>query len=134
MSIAVRAATPTDAAAIADGRVVGFANVGRFRDQPDDHRSGELWAMYAAPSSWGSGVGHVLMEATVDEFRRTGCDRAFLWVMTENQRARRFYERHGWSVDAETKTFEIGGAEIAEVRYSLDLANVMPSSSAAARA
>lgn len=50
--------------------VVGFACVGRYRDEPCQEALGELWAMYVAPESWGNEVGDALMAATLEELDR----------------------------------------------------------------
>lgn len=119
---------PVDVVVEVDGDVVGFANIGFFRDQPDDRAAGELWAMYVDPAHWGVGAGHALMIRTMDELRRLGATRAHLWVLAGNDRGRRFYERQGWRHDGEVKTEEIGGAEVSELRYSRDVAPEVTSS------
>lgn len=40
-----------------------------------------------------------------------------LWVLKENWRARRFYERAGFLPDGAEEPFEVGGAVVPEVRY-----------------
>jgi hypothetical protein len=40
-----------------------------------------------------------------------------LWVVRENARARRFYERNGWSADGATKTQAFGEQPVTELRY-----------------
>ncbi len=109
---------PVDVVAEVDGSVVGFANVGFFRDEPDDETAGELWSMYVDPAHWGVGAGYALMERAMVELRRLGAARAHLWVLDGNDRAQRFYERQGWVNDGVVKMFEIGGAEVTELRYS----------------
>mgnify|MGYP001076255222 CR=1 FL=1 len=44
-------------------------------------------------------------------------DEAILWVATENPRARRFYEREGWSEDGERVDESIPGVSLPETRY-----------------
>jgi RimJ/RimL family protein N-acetyltransferase len=46
---------------------------------------------------------------------------AVLWVLDDNPRARRFYEKHGWSPDGATKTGRHLGVDTAEVRYRISL-------------
>lgn len=104
-----------------DPEVVGFASLGRWRDQPEDSSRGELWAMYAHPEHWGTGAGHALMTETTRRFELAGIDAAHLWVLEDNARARAFYERHGWAVEPVTRSEEIGGATVVERRYTLDL-------------
>ena len=45
-----------------------------------------------------------------------------LWVLADNARARRFYERHGWTADGASQALTIPGAPI-EVRYEQDVAS-----------
>lgn len=109
---------PTDFVIEDDATVVGFANVGRFRDRPTDAAAGELWAMYVHPDAWGTGAGDELMIAALDELFRLKSTTAYLWVLEGNNRARRFYERHGWTSDGITKTFDANSSQVPEIRYS----------------
>lgn len=109
---------PTDFVVEDSSGLVGFANVGRFRGRPDDLEAGELWAMYVHPDAWGTGAGDALMDETIDELIRMGVTTAYLWVLEGNGRARRFYERHGWTSDDVSETFDANGSQIPEVRYS----------------
>jgi ribosomal protein S18 acetylase RimI-like enzyme len=97
-----------------DGELVGFVSVGPNWSSPD---IGELYAIYVLPCAHGSGVGPALLEAATAALAR-GWDEAILWVATENPRARRFYERHGWVVDGE-RLDTIAGASVPETRYRL---------------
>jgi GNAT superfamily N-acetyltransferase len=97
-----------------DGEVVGFAALGPARDVDLDRTTvGELEALNVDPEAWGSGVGRALVAETCRALRRSGFSRAVLWVLTENERARRFYEQLGWEVEGAERLFE--GAP--EVRY-----------------
>lgn len=100
-----------------DGDVVGFAVAGPVRDADLGPDVGELWAINVAPTAWRGGAGTALIDAAVGELRSRGHDSAILWVVRENDRARRFYESAGWSPDGAEKTGEFGGAEVVEVRY-----------------
>lgn len=113
--------SPTDYVAEVDGHVVGFANVGVFRKEAGNALAGELWAMYVHPDHWGTGAGYALMKTTIDHFVRHRVQTSYLWVLDDNERARRFYERQGWSADDVTQTESLGGADLVERRYSLDL-------------
>ncbi|HEU5280162.1 MAG TPA: GNAT family N-acetyltransferase [Gaiellaceae bacterium] len=98
-----------------DGDVVGFVSVGASRDADAE---GELYAIYVLPGHWGTGLGRKLIEAGEKELRRLGYRDVVLWVLADNPRARRFYELAGWSPDGETRTLELFGMEIDEVRYA----------------
>lgn len=102
------------------GRVVGFASVGESRDAEG---TGELYAIYALPEAWGTGAGTALLAAGVQVLREAGFREAILWVLDDNPRARRFYEREGWRLDGAVKEDEHLGVRVAEVRYRLVLAD-----------
>ena len=70
-------------------------------------------ALYVVPEAWGSGVAAALHEEAVASMRELGC-RATLWVVEGNTRARRFYEREGWTADGETKSSMF---DLRELRY-----------------
>lgn len=113
---------PTDFVAEVDGQVVGFVNVGCWREAADDATLAEVWAIYVHPDHWGTGAGYALMKRAVDFLRSGGSvATAYLWVLEDNDQARRFYERQGWAADDVTQDIEIAGATIAERRYSLQL-------------
>jgi GNAT superfamily N-acetyltransferase len=102
----------------ADGTIVGFVSVGASREPDAD---GELFAIYVDPDHWGTGVGRDLITAAEERLRELGYSEAMLWVLAENARARRFYERAGWHHDGTTRPIEIFGIEVTEVRYRKDL-------------
>ena len=52
------------------------------------------------PGRWGDGLGAALLDFVEAEVRRRGFRRFRLHVLEENERARRLYERHGWSLVA----------------------------------
>lgn len=85
------------------GRLLGFVTVGGGRDEPEpDLPRCEVMALYVRAEIYGSGVGHALLEAVL------GQDPAYLWVLDGNDRAIRFYERHGFAFDGRTKTEPVG--------------------------
>jgi len=101
-----------------DGRVVGFVGWGPSRDEGAE---GELYSLYVVPEAWGGGAGAALMAVARDELR-AGYGESILWVLEDNPRARRFYEREGWVADGGRKTDTFLGLEVGEVRYRLPAA------------
>jgi ribosomal protein S18 acetylase RimI-like enzyme len=101
-----------------DGTIVGFVSVGPSSDVDGE---GELFAIYVLPEAWGSGAGKGLMDAG-KELLRASYDDATLYVLEDNPRARRFYEREGWALDGVTKADEFLGMPVPEVRYRIRLA------------
>lgn len=101
-----------------DGEVAGWCRTGPARDD-DPPGETELWALYVSPDAWGRGTGAALL-------REAGAEGAtYLWTLEANDRARRFYERHGWVCDGTRRerdlSVAVGGAELvlAEIRYLL---------------
>jgi GNAT superfamily N-acetyltransferase len=100
------------------GTVVGFAAVAPSEDpDAEDGRVGELRTLYLCPEAWGRGSGARLLDRAVAELEAAGFTRASLWVLHSNDRARRFYERHGWRPDGATKEHDWGAFVATDVRY-----------------
>ena len=62
------------------------------------------------------------MAAALEKLRTSGFDTATLWVLEDNPRARRFYEREGWNTDGRRRDEEMLGVTVTEVRYRIALA------------
>jgi len=86
----------------ADSRLLGFSSTGTGRDPDADLPPLELMALYVRASSYGIGLGHVLLDAAL------GSSPAYLWVLDRNHRAIGFYERHGFAFDGATKPEDVG--------------------------
>ena len=67
----------------------------------------ELSKMYALPQAHGTGAASALMAAAVDFAVADHARCIWLGVNQENQRAQRFYAKHGYTVNG-TKTFRLG--------------------------
>jgi GNAT superfamily N-acetyltransferase len=78
----------------------------------------ELRALYVVPEAWGGGAANALMEAVLGAIGSGGAQEATLWVVEDNPRARRFYEREGWEPTGETRVTPAGPAEL---QYRLQL-------------
>lgn len=89
--------------AVVDRQPVGWASAGVCRDADAPARRGELQALYALPAQWSQGVGHALITAIETSLAASGFTSASLWVLDGNERAARFYERHGWREDGVIK-------------------------------
>jgi RimJ/RimL family protein N-acetyltransferase len=62
-----------------------------------------------------------LMAAVLRALRASGFTTASLWVLEDNPRARRFYEREGWTRDGGRREEEFLGVPVAEIRYRFTL-------------
>lgn len=106
-----------------DGRVVGFAVTGPSQDADADERTGELYALYLEPDRYGRGIGKLLCDQALADLRERGFRTATLWVLETNERARRFYERQGWSPDGLATRERVDCEMRPTVRYRIDLAS-----------
>ena len=82
------------------GNVIGFVCYGdRGEEAPD---IGEIFALYVLADYYGKGVGRKLMDVGLEHIKRFPQVR--LWVLKENRRAIRFYEKCGFLPDGSEMT------------------------------
>lgn len=85
---------------------------------PDLAAWGELVSLYAHPDHWGQGHGSVVMEEVLRRLQTAGYPGCFLYFLRENDRARRFYEKHGFSWDGHSTEVTLPpGAVLTDLRY-----------------
>jgi ribosomal protein S18 acetylase RimI-like enzyme len=113
-------------------QVIGFASFGPERDaagqlgappeaSPSGSAAGELYAIYVHPAYWGGQAGWQLLTGIVSRAAAQRYASLSLWVLEANDRARRFYERAGFAVTAESQVLgDLGG--VTEIRYWRPLA------------
>lgn len=100
------------------GDLVGWAAFGPYRDGDVRTDGAELYALYLRPGHIGRGVGRTLLTEATRRCASAGHRRMYLWVLKENTRARRFYERAGFGADGTEEPFEVDGVAVPEVRYA----------------
>jgi GNAT superfamily N-acetyltransferase len=104
-------------------RVIGFCSYGPERERARGFTGrGEVWAFYVHPDRWGRGAAIELMEHVEDRLRAEGFVTAVLWVLDDNPRARRFYERQGWVATGIAANFDdYCDVSVPEVEYRKEL-------------
>lgn len=80
----------------AEGRIAGLSAFGQA----------EIYAIYVLPEHWSTGLGAALMTRSLRRLRELGYDTAGLWVFEANPRARRFYERMGFTLSGRSEIEE----------------------------
>lgn len=85
---------PRIAVALVDGEVVGFSGW-------EDDGIGQVFVL---PAFHGQGVASLVLRAAEDVLREQGYKRIWLQCRTGNDRARAFYEKHGWYVAGEMES------------------------------
>lgn len=101
--------------AVSDQTVIGFCTLGPARDEDAPPGTWQLYAIYMLPQAWGRGAARELMRTALGSLP-AGTE-VTLWVLAHNERAQRFYRRHGFSADGIERIEEFGGAPLLEVRY-----------------
>ena len=99
-------------------RIVGFVACGLTRDEDEEPGGRELFAIYVLPDFWGTGAAAGLMRVALEALRARGATAAMLWVLDDNPRARRFYEREGWHPDGSAESDYLG-LTVPLVRYRM---------------
>ena len=97
-----------------DGELLGFCGFGKSDEKayPDD---GCIGAIYLREDAVGKGYGHALFVKAEEELRAQGYQNLVLDVLSQNERAIKFYRAHGF-VKVEERQFKRDGRE-----YPLDV-------------
>jgi L-amino acid N-acyltransferase YncA len=108
----------TDLVALDSGDLVGWISFGPYRGRvPGAGRTGEVYALYVRPDLIGGGVGRALLGEVHAGMEAQRFQTSALWVLGDNQLARRFYERAGYLPDGGTQEDDYDGVTLTELRY-----------------
>ncbi|GAA4071837.1 GNAT family N-acetyltransferase [Nonomuraea soli] len=107
--------------AVVGGEIRGFSAYGPAREFEGD----EVYAIYLLPGEFSTGMGRALMDATLDDLRARGSRSVGLWVLTDNARARRFYEAAGFTWTGGVQHWD----QLEELHYSRSLPAVQEDAS-----
>lgn len=92
-------------------QVVGFVGYGKYHDE-ELIETGEIFAIYVLEEYCGTGVGKALMQAGLGEL---DYQTVAVWVLKDNKRAIKFYEKCGFCIDGREEVIKLG-SPIVEVR------------------
>jgi GNAT superfamily N-acetyltransferase len=100
------------------GELVGFSAIGASRDDADVATAYEVWAIYVAPTQWGTGIGRALWLASRQFAVAHGARTISVWVIATNERAIRFYLAAGFRPAPDScKPETLAGVEIEEIQF-----------------
>lgn len=106
-----------DIAIISDnGKDFGACGYGYSRDY-NSQDYGEITSIYLLEEYWGKEYGKLLVEFMINQLKEKGCSKIHLWVIEENKRARRFYEKCGLVPSGNKKQLEFKGEVVNELEY-----------------
>lgn len=101
-----------------DGDIAGFARLSAAPRTPTATECAEVTHLYLDPPAYGTGIGNPLFERVLESARERSFAGVVLWVLEENARARKFYERHGFRLDGGRQARPRWlGENVHEVRY-----------------
>lgn len=80
--------------------------------------SARIEALLTVPDAWGKGVGASLISKAITDARAAGFSELHVWPFAENTRARRFYEKWGFSASGASRC-----SDAAELEYVLKLSS-----------
>lgn len=105
-----------------DGAVLGYATTSPGKDWwlPPPDGAGELTNLYLDPDAIGTGVGSALYDHAVADLRARGFNPFVVWAFRDNDRARRFYENKGLSIDVPEHDWMLGDVPCPIVRFRID--------------
>ncbi|HSW93002.1 MAG TPA: GNAT family N-acetyltransferase [Gammaproteobacteria bacterium] len=105
-----------------DNNLVGFVSFCPCRDQDVDPLIvAEISAIYIVPDEWRKGFGKLLLKAAISELKKNGFNVTTLWVIENNQQAKKFYEAMGFKNSFEIKILQRDNYTLHEVKYVKDL-------------
>lgn len=98
-----------------EGIVIGYAvvllrHVSAELPEQQQAATAHLSKMYVLPEHHGSGASGALMSRVLEDAARAGMNTIWLGVNQHNERAQKFYSRHGWEIGT-TRRFVVGGQE-----------------------
>lgn len=103
---------------IENGRMAGTASFCKSRwEKYSDY--GEIVSLYFLPDYIGKGYGKLLLNKCIEELKQCGFSKVLLWVLEDNHRARKFYEKNGFIYSGVLLDDNIGGKKVREVLYFL---------------
>ena len=102
-----------------DGKIIGNLVISKCRDDGKP-QAGEIIAIYLLEEHWGKEYGRAMIDYAVDALKYKKYNEAIIWVLEENKRARRFYEKCGFAQDGAKKEISIG-KPLCELRYAMTL-------------
>lgn len=99
-----------------NGKPVGCVAYGKARDETLPNW-GEIVSIYLLPEYFGKGYGNKLLESALLDLKESGYQNIYLWVLKDNQRARRFYEKNRLQCNNDKCICEIMGKHLTDIRY-----------------
>ncbi len=104
---------------LANQKIAGIIHYGPDRVEGDE--TCEITGFYLHPNFWGMGGGKLLLQGALEIAKMASYDKVGLWVLSNNEKAIRFYAKNGFSPNGSKRIENIANVEIEEIRMELYL-------------
>ena len=104
-----------------EGNLVASSSSGPVRDEDPEEGLAEIYSFYVDPAFWRRGFGRTLVRHVCRELAERGFDHVVLHCLTDNARARRFYESMGFRVEIERFPKAVEEFQLDHTRYRMAL-------------
>lgn len=94
--------------AVYNDKIIGIITIDPPRDEDLSEDFYELSGLYLDPTYIGKGLGKLTMDWIKNEISQRGHKHISLWVLANNARAKRFYEKSGFKADGSVQESGIG--------------------------
>jgi len=91
-----------------DEKMIGFLTM--------DIANANIWTIYLLEDFWGKGYGKKILNFAASKLKCMEHKEISLWVLEENNRARRFYEKNGFCFNGEKREREYGKS-LVQLKY-----------------
>lgn len=98
----------------ADDRPAGMAILHNEENAADTE--GEIYAIYFHPDFWGTDATHKAFQFCIGRLKELGYTKISIWVLEDNMRARKFYEKYGFAFDGAKEQIDLG-KPLTVIRY-----------------
>jgi GNAT superfamily N-acetyltransferase len=105
-----------------DDVTLGWITWGVSRDRDKTRRDAEIEAIYVDPLYWRRGAGRVLIHEAIEAAASESYREITLWALEENHPGVRFYRSIGFTPDGASRTIEVGGKYVTEMRFRQTIA------------
>ncbi len=101
-----------------DNQIIGFSRAGPASLENVEFDA-ELFALYATPEFYGTGVGMSLFKKCIEFFQHQNHQNFYCWCMADNKIGNNFYKKaNGTLMDEKLKHREMSGVSLKEVMYA----------------
>lgn len=100
-----------------DDELIGILTYGIPEGVNLEESAVELGRIFLLPSYWGQNIGAEVLNLITPMFKEKGFSRIDLWVIEDNVRARKLYERMGFTHDGVTRIINVG-KELKDLKYT----------------